>query len=105
MSKLSVAPQKSSKPRHNECDYCSKVFGKPSDLSRHVRIHTGERPYSCHLCDKTFTVKCTLDGHMKTHCEKLFECHMCNLKFSMKSSLKIHLRSHTGMFHQNNSLT
>jgi len=31
--------------RWHQCSYCSKEFKKPSDLVRHIRIHTHERPY------------------------------------------------------------
>ena len=31
-----------SKPKHaNECNFCPMSFRKPSDLTRHIRIHTG----------------------------------------------------------------
>lgn len=31
--------------RGNVCEFCQKYFKKPSQLLRHKRIHTGERPY------------------------------------------------------------
>lgn len=91
--------KKERKEYTNRCKYCPKTFRKPSDLIRHVRTHTGERPYKCDYCSKSFAVKCTLDSHTKVHTGKTtFRCHVCSSLFATKGSLKVHMRLHTGAF-------
>ncbi|XP_070530317.1 zinc finger protein 236 isoform X2 [Cardiocondyla obscurior] len=92
-----TAVKKEMKEYTNKCKYCPKTFRKPSDLIRHIRTHTGERPYKCEHCNKSFAVKCTLDSHMKVHTgKKTFCCHVCSSMFATKGSLKVHMRLHTG---------
>ena len=85
--------------RWHQCPYCTKEFKKPSDLVRHIRIHTHEKPYKCTQCFRAFAVKSTLTAHIKTHLGvKDYKCEECNKLFSTQGSLKVHLRLHTGVW-------
>jgi len=37
-----------------ECCECKRTFLWPSHLERHMRTHTGDRPYTCYACDRQF---------------------------------------------------
>ncbi|KAK7471407.1 hypothetical protein BaRGS_00035959 [Batillaria attramentaria] len=47
------------------CPYCFKVCLKPSDMKRHLMVHTGERPFLCQVCQKRFKQKGSLLYHQR----------------------------------------
>ncbi|XP_026158582.1 transcription factor HIVEP2 isoform X2 [Mastacembelus armatus] len=59
--------QKPHKPGKYVCDYCGRACAKPSVLKKHIRSHTGERPYPCVPCGFSFKTKSNLYKHRKSH--------------------------------------
>ena len=46
------------------CSICFKRFKQSGNLWRHIRKHTGERPYPCTVCSYRAGRKDNLDLHM-----------------------------------------
>eukprot|EP00094_Tigriopus_californicus_P002215 TCALIF_02138-PA protein Name:"Similar to salm Homeotic protein spalt-major (Drosophila melanogaster)" AED:0.11 eAED:0.12 QI:0/0.5/0.28/0.85/0.66/0.57/7/1248/1329 len=49
------------------CQICFKVFACHSALEIHIRSHTKERPFKCHVCDRGFSTKGNMKQHALTH--------------------------------------
>ncbi|XP_075410566.1 transcription factor HIVEP2 [Tenrec ecaudatus] len=58
---------KAKRPGKYICPYCSRACAKPSVLKKHIRSHTGERPYPCIPCGFSFKTKSNLYKHRKSH--------------------------------------
>ena len=61
--------QKSPEPikignREFQCPMCSKIFTQNCHCKRHMRTHTGKRPFSCSYCDYASNRK----DNLRIHC-------------------------------------
>jgi len=56
-----------------------------------MRIHSRDKPFACHFCEKKFRLKRGLNSHLRTHTNDMpFACHMCGRTYRHKVSLTKH---------------
>ncbi|XP_072008703.1 zinc finger protein 40 isoform X2 [Engystomops pustulosus] len=67
MCNMVLKDQKPKKQGKYICEYCNRACAKPSVLLKHIRSHTGERPYPCVTCGFSFKTKSNLYKHKKSH--------------------------------------
>lgn len=68
------SPPRSKSPRRRHkhvCKYCTKIMDTKYKLDRHLRTHTGERPFECEKCNAKFNQKSSLKTHSNIHAREL----------------------------------
>ncbi|XP_025025199.1 early growth response protein 4 [Python bivittatus] len=74
---------------------CVRSFARSDELNRHLRIHTGHKPFQCRICLRNFSRSDHLTTHIRTHTgEKPFSCDDCGRRFARSDEKKRHSKVH-----------
>ena len=76
------------------CFLCQKTYVSKYTLKEHMKIHNGEKNFSCDVCDHKSYTKKSIEIHRRKHFPPAFKCDVCDKKFKHKISLNRHLKVH-----------
>ncbi|XP_050077210.1 zinc finger protein 271-like [Anopheles maculipalpis] len=83
--------------RPYKCHICERSYRNQKNLKSHLKVHEGIRAYQCEICGKNFSGSSYLVIHRRRHTgERPFKCVTCGKAFVDSRALAVHARLHSG---------
>ena len=83
------------KKRRFQCIVCGYQFIRSTHLRRHMRLHTGAKPYACDICRRPFSRSDYMTAHVRSHYkEKIHCCCVCGGIYTNLEKFSEHCQTH-----------
>ncbi|XP_064161012.1 zinc finger protein 831 [Anguilla rostrata] len=86
-SGVAATPTRPKSAGKHMCPHCGRDCLKPSVLEKHLRCHTGERPYPCTICGIAFKTQSNLYKHKRTQAHARLSSESEKGSFSSQESI------------------
>ncbi|CAD6208305.1 GSCOCG00003314001-RA-CDS [Cotesia congregata] len=82
----------------HHCLYCRRIYSRKYGLKIHIRTHTGYKPLKCKICSRAFGDPSNLNKHVRLHAEgsnfeSPYKCDLCEKVFVRRRDVERHMKS------------
>uniref|UniRef100_A0A336K394 CSON013507 protein n=1 Tax=Culicoides sonorensis TaxID=179676 RepID=A0A336K394_CULSO len=86
------------------CIYCGKLYSRKYGLKIHIRTHTGFKPLKCRYCLRPFGDPSNLNKHLRLHSQNVsdttrYKCTICNKNLVRRRDLVRHIQAKHKLIH------
>lgn len=77
-----------------KCEICGYMLANSQCLKKHMRLHTGEKPYPCPQCEQSFITASRRQEHViRRHGMPSVRCPICNNLYYSARDVRTHIKN------------